>query len=396
MKPSIPSSPSPGKGPAILQAILRILHAAGVRLDPKTAQTLLKIGKNQENHSLLGLYVKIHTKLPTGDLVLVQENEEDLFTGMEYQQTPNVCHGERIISRMACERTIRYAFEFAKKNGRKEVACFTKDSLLKHTDGLFHHVFDEIAFHYPEILNEHWPLELGAAKLIEAPEDFDVIVLPNYSGEILAVQIGASCTASIGENHAFFASTEEDLFNATLAAVQMLTYLDQTAVADRIYNALLKAFEEEIHKKELEIDASAEAIIQRLGKTPQFLEPKKIAILHSPAPIPRSAPPLSRRLVGVDATIYHKGPLSLFFPQISHITIGPLRLKKIMNRGERVWPQGTTEAFCIEQWVCRFTTEEGRATSQDDIIKVLHAFDHVGIEVIKAEFLYTFSGSPGF
>ena len=92
---------------------------------------------------------------------------------------------------------MRYAFEYAKQQNRKKVTCFTKDNIMKQTDGLFHHVFDEIAKEYPEIANEHWIIDIEAAKMADTPEAFDVIVMPNLYGDVLS-DVAAQITGSVG------------------------------------------------------------------------------------------------------------------------------------------------------------------------------------------------------
>jgi isocitrate dehydrogenase len=131
------------------------------------------------------------------DVVIVRENEEDLYTGIEYRQTPDVCVSHKIISRQGCEKIIRYAFEYARHHGRKKVTAFTKDNIMKLSDGLFHKVYDEISKEYPDITPEHWIIDIGSAKLATTPENFDVIVLPNLYGDILS-DVAAEMTGSVG------------------------------------------------------------------------------------------------------------------------------------------------------------------------------------------------------
>ena len=145
------------------------------------------------------------------DVVIVRENEEDLYAGMEYRQSPQVSKSLKLISRPGSEKIIRYAFEYARHYKRKKVTCFSKDNIMKISDGLFHKVFDEIAKEYPDIINEHWIVDIGAAKLADTPEVFDVIVMPNLYGDILsdvAAQISGSVgiagSANIGDRGAMF------------------------------------------------------------------------------------------------------------------------------------------------------------------------------------------------
>src|SRR5436190_8366648 len=225
-----------GVGPEIMAAVLQVLDAAGAEIEiepveigaweslrrtkvllksPLLAPLAVTIRKT------LGLYANvrpcvaydpfIETRHPQMDVVIVRENEEDLYAGIEYRISPQVVESLKLISRPGCERIVRYAFEYARRHNRRRVACFTKDNVLAMTDGLFHHVFSEIAAEYPDIRSEHWLVDIGAAKLADTPEAFDVIVLPNLYGDILsevaaelAGSVGLAAAANIGERCAMF------------------------------------------------------------------------------------------------------------------------------------------------------------------------------------------------
>ena len=186
----------------------------------------------------------------------------------------------------------------------------------------------------------------------------------------------------------------------------MMDYIDQPDVATRIHNAWLKTLEDGIHtydiykegtsQKKVGTKEFGETVIQNLGQKPEVLKPAvygkgKHEIEHK-----HPLTPTKRTLIGVDVYIYHHGILQDFFSRISHINIGLLRLKMITNRGVRVWPGGHPDAMCIEQWRCRFESDDRRTVAQDDVIKILHAFDHINMDVIKSEFLYLFDSTPGF
>jgi isocitrate dehydrogenase len=180
------------------------------------------------------------------DIVIIRENEEDLYAGIEHQQTDEVVQCLKLISRPGCEKIIRYAFEYAKQQNRKKVTCFTKDNIMKQTDGLFHQVFDEIAKEYPQIENEHWIVDIGAAKVAESPERFDVIVMPNLYGDIISDiaaeitgSVGLGGSANIGEECAMFEAihgTAPDIAGKNIAnpsgllqgAIMMLNHIGQT------------------------------------------------------------------------------------------------------------------------------------------------------------------------
>jgi len=200
----------------------------------------------------MSLHPFVSTKHPVMDIVIVRENEEDLYAGIEHQQTDEVVQCLKLISRPGCEKIVRYAFEYAKQQNRKKVTCFTKDNIMKQTDGLFHQVFDEIAKEYPEIENEHWIIDIGAAKMADTPEAFDVIVMPNLYGDVLsdvAAQItgsvGLAGSANIGEECSMFEAIHgsaprragQNLANPSgllQGAILMLNHIGQTEVAEKV------------------------------------------------------------------------------------------------------------------------------------------------------------------
>ena len=460
-----------GIGPEIMEATLHILHAAGVLIephpveigekvylkgvatgmDPKTWEILRKTkvflkapittpqgggfkSLNVTVRTTLGLYANVRpcisyfpfvaTKHPDMDVVIVRENEEDLYAGIEYQQTPDVCNSLKLISRAGCEKIIRYAFEYAKHHERKKVTCFMKDNIMKFSDGLFHQVFDAIATEYPDILNESWIVDIGAAKLADTPEIFDVIVMPNLYGDILsdvAAQItgsvGLAGSANIGDHGAMFEAIHgsaprragQNLANPSgllLAAIQMLVYIDQPQIAATIHNAWMYTLEQGIHtydiykegtsRKKVGTKEFAQSVIQYLGKKPETLAPASYSTGYRAPKAKLTVTSPERVLNGIDVFIYHRGKVEDFLAKISHINIGNLRLKMITNRGVRVWPNGQPETFCIEQWRCRFCVDDTHLCAQRDVIQVIEAFDRIGLDVIKAEFLYLFDKKPGY
>ncbi|MBC7932124.1 MAG: NADP-dependent isocitrate dehydrogenase, partial [Rubrivivax sp.] len=247
-----------GIGPEIMEATLHILKEAGARLDierieigekvylagnaagiePGAFESLRRTkvflkapittpqgggykSLNVTVRKTFGLYANVRpcvsyhpfveTKHPVMDVVIVRENEEDVYGGIEYRQTNQVTQCLKLISRPGTEKIVRYAFEYARANSRRKVTCFTKDNIMKITDGLFHKIFEEIAAEYTDIENEHWIVDIGAAKLADTPEAFDVVVLPNLYGDVLsdvaaqiAGSVGLAGSANIGESIAMF------------------------------------------------------------------------------------------------------------------------------------------------------------------------------------------------
>lgn len=175
----------------------------------------------------------------------------------------------KLITRPGCEEIVRYAFEYARRHGRRKVTCMTKDNIMKMTDGLFHRVFDEVAREYPQIETEHLIIDIGAARLATRPQRFDVIVTPNLYGDILSDiaaeltgSVGLAPSANIGDHVAMFEAIHgsapdiagKGIANPSgllLAAVLMLVHIGQPAVAQTIHNAWLRTIEGGVHTAEL-------------------------------------------------------------------------------------------------------------------------------------------------
>lgn len=391
---------------------------------------------NVTTRKFLGLYANVRpcmslhpfikTKHPVMDLVIVRENEEDLYAGIEHQQTDEVVQCLKLISRPGCEKIIRYAFEYAKQHNRKKVTCFTKDNIMKQTDGLFHNVFDEIAKAYPEIENEHWIVDIGAAKMADTPEAFDVIVMPNLYGDVLsdvAAQItgsvGLAGSANIGEECAMFEAIHgsaprragQNIANPSgllQGAIMMLTHIGQTAVAENVQNAWLKTLEDGIHtydifkegtsKQKVGTKEFAKTVIENLGHKPAILKPVSYAN-NSALTLPRykRKPASKKELVGVDLFVHWDGtnPDELA-DKVRNLETNGVKLSMITNRGIKVWPDGFKETFCTDHWRCRFKPTDGSEMDKSTIIKLLKNAMDKNIDSIKTENLYSFDGKPAY
>jgi isocitrate dehydrogenase len=374
----------------------------------------------------MSLHPFVSTKHPVMDIVIVRENEEDLYAGIEHQQTDEVVQCLKLISRPGCEKIVRYAFEYAKQQNRKKVTCFTKDNIMKQTDGLFHQVFDEIAKEYPEIENEHWIIDIGAAKMADTPEAFDVIVMPNLYGDVLsdvAAQItgsvGLAGSANIGEECSMFEAIHgsaprragQNVANPSgllQGAIMMLNHIGQTAVAESVQNAWLTTLEEGIHtydiykegtsKQKVGTKEFAEAVIANLGKKPTLLKPVSYA-KNTALNLPKykRKPAAKKELVGVDIFVHWTGsnPNELA-EKVKSIENKEIKLSMITNRGIKVWPDGFKETFCTDHWRCRFKPNEGSAITKSDIIELLNNAIQQNIDSIKTENLYSFDGKAGY
>lgn len=471
-----------GIGPEIVDATLRIIEAAGARLkfEPISigeAQYLSgetsgigeeawsKIGKhkvllkgpittpqgkgykslNVTMRKTLGLFANVRpvqalhpfvpTKFPNMDVVIVRENEEDLYAGIEHQQTSDVVQCLKLITRPGCEKIVRYAFEYARVYGRKKVTCMVKDNIMKLTDGLFHQVFKEIAAEYPDIESNSEIIDIASARLATRPNDYDVIVTSNLYGDIvsdiaaeLAGSVGMAGSANIGSNVAMFEAihgSAPDIAGKGIAnpsglinaAVMMLAHLGQTETADRIKNAWLKTIEDGIHTgdiyserwsvKKASTTEFADAVIQRLGKSPVKLAGSAISAGNGSIEIETfNRKKQQKQLVGVDVFIDWDGnDPNVIGTGLDAANKQGLKLKMITNRGVKVYPNGNPETFCTDHWRCRFISEDAvieagnpiyLPVSAEAVIELQKALTTAGFDVIKTENLYEFDGKRGF
>ncbi len=462
-----------GIGPEIMDATLQILQAAGadliydeievgekVYLSGNTAgiapeswevirrnKVFLKApittpqgggykSLNVTTRKFLGLYSNVRpckslhpfvqTKHPEMDLVIIRENEEDLYAGIEHQQTDEVVQCLKLISRPGCEKIVRYAFEYAKVNDRKKVTCFTKDNIMKQSDGLFHKVFDEIAAEYPEIENEHWIIDIGAAKMADTPEAFDVIVMPNLYGDVLsdvAAQItgsvGLAGSANIGETCAMFEAIHgsaprragQNLANPSgllQGAILMLQHLGQNKIAEKIQNAWLKTMEDGVHTYDIFKEGTskvkvgtkefAQAVIDRLGQKPTQFKPVAFAEnAQMNLPKYQRKTPKAKSLEGVDLFVHWPGTnANELAKMVQKINLEHVQLAMITNRGIKVWPEGFEETFCTDHWRCRFKPTNGASISSADILTLMNHALQKGVEIIKTENLYAFEGVAAY
>lgn len=408
---------------AFLKAPITTPQGGGFKSLNVTVRTTLGLYANVR--PCVAYYPFVETKHPGMDVVIVRENEEDLYTGIEYRQTPNVYEALKIITRPGCEKIIRYAFEYAKTYQRKKVTCFTKDNILKLTDGLFHKVFDEIGADYPSIEKEHWIVDIGAAKLADTPTAFDVVVMPNLYGDILsdvaaqiAGSVGLAGSANIGTSGAMFEAIHgsaprragQNLANPSgllLAAVQMLVHVSQPDAATLIHNAWLKTLEEGIHtydifkektsKQKVGTKEFADAVIARLGQKPDTLSPIHYEsakhIHHKPH---SSSSSVKQELRGVDIFIRWDEEVDGLSKLLQQAETPLLKLKMISNRGVRVWPQKMPETACVDSWRCRFVPSTGQGISQQDILALIESVVKKDLTITQTAYLFNFDGQAGY
>ena len=480
------SSPAPvpvtvaygdGIGPEIMTATLRILAEAGAQLVPEPVEIGEQVYRrgvtagiddsawaslartrvflkapittpqgggfkslNVTTRKTLGLYANVRpcqsyapfvpTKHPALDIVIVRENEEDTYAGIEHQQTREVTQCLKLITRPGCERIARYAFAYARAQGRRKVTCMTKDNIMKLTDGLFRTVAEEVAADYPDIAYEHMIVDIGAARLADTPERFDVVLTPNLYGDILsdvvaqiAGSVGLAGSANIGDGVAMFEAIHgsapdiagRDMANPSgllNAAVMMLAHIGQGEVAMRVQNALLATLEDGIHTADIHSEGSptapvgtrafADAVIEHLGSSPQVLpaaRPIAAADFTTLRPVPTRIN-ATKKLVGVDIFLdwdeSGRDP-SVLAAQLTTLANGLFQLTMVTNRGVKVWPNGNPATFCTDHWRCRFLRgEASTGVTAAGIVFLLRTIALAGMDAIKTENLYTFDGQPGY
>jgi len=467
-----------GIGPEIMTATLAILNAANAAITPEvieigekvyqqgfssgipdSAWTTLKRNKillkspittpqgggykslNVTLRKTLGLYANVRptvslapyvpTKFSNIDLVIIRENEEDTYAGIEHRQTDEVYQCLKLVTRPGCERIIHYAFEYARKFNRKKVTCLSKDNIMKMTDGIFHQVFNEIAIEYPDIQNEHLIIDIGTALVAANPERFDVIVTSNLYGDILsdvaaqvAGSVGLAGSANIGNQVAMFEAihgSAPDIAGKKIAnpsgllnaAIQMLIHINQPESAALIENAWLKTLEDGIHtadifskeysKQKVNTDEFANAVIARLGKKPTHFKPVEYqknvrAKIECYGEKKKSL--AKKELVGVDIFIDNMSDSPEALAEKIKNASTTLALNTITSRGLKIWPNSKIDAPYIHHCSCRFQSANNsnslQKISHQDIIDLLSALNKLNIDVIKTENLYTFDGKPGF
>ena len=464
-----------GIGPEIMEATLNVLKAAGARIDIETIEIGEKVylagnsagiapeawdsllstkvflkapittpqgggykSLNVTTRKNLSLYANVRpcisyypyvdTKHKNMDIVIVRENEEDLYGGIEYRHSDEVEESIKLISRPGCEKIVRYAFEYARQYNRKKVTAFSKDNIMKQTDGLFHRVFDEIAAEYPDIENEHWIIDIGSAKMADTPEIFDVIVTLNLYGDIIsdiaaqiAGSVGLAGSANIGTSCAMFEAIHgsaprragQNLANPSgllLGAVLMLVHINQSDVAEKVQNAWLRTLEDGVHTYDIFKEGIstekvgtkefAEAIIARLGQKPEKLKPVTFKANQEQVQLGTvsNRPRAAKATVGVDVVFdWASKDTDTLAAKVQAAAAGTgLSLKFIANRGISVWPTKFAESFLTDHFQARLFADAGTADVHAGIVKLLGNLNAAGIDFGKTENLCTFDGKDGF
>ncbi len=463
-----------GIGPEIMEAALHVLREAGADIAVETIEVgeriynmgatsgllpsaweslrrtkvLLKSpittpqGKGYKSLNVtlrktLGLYANVRptqsyhpfvaTHHPKMDMVIVRENEEDLYAGIEYRQSEDCVQAIKLITHSGSERIIRYAFEYAVANNRRKVTCMSKDNIMKLCDGLFHRLFDEIGKEYPKIEKDHYIIDIGSARIAAKPEIFDVIVTENLYGDIISDiaaevsgSVGLAGSSNIGDDFAMFEAIHgsapdiagKNIANPSgiiLASVMMLVHIGQPETAARVHNAWLTTIEEGFHtgdiyrrgvsKEQVGTKEFADIVVHHLGRKPATLPAisykKTDKAKAGKAPV--IIPPVKKELVGVDMFVYWIGPVEELAQKAKELESDGLTLENLSNKGLKTWPDADTSGMHLtDQYRCRFRAGAGKTATHAAIAALLDKAQWKGLDFTRIENLYSFDAQPGY
>ena len=401
-----------------------------------------KLGLYANVRPILSFYPFVTTKHPQMDVVVIRENEEDLYTGIEHRQTEQSYQCLKIITREGCEKIIRYAFEYAVKNNRKKISCFSKDNIMKLTDGLFHNTFNQIAKEYPDIKSDHHIIDIATAKLAAKPEMFDMIVTLNLYGDIISDvaaeisgSVGLAGSANIGKDFAMFEAihgSAPDIAGKNIAnptgllqgAVMMLVHIGQADIANKIRNALFRTIEDGFHtadiynketsNKKLGTKEFAQEIVKNLNKEPQKLVKanfKNIEINNDKEISRNVATESKKSFIGCDLFIDWQDEFDALLVKIASMGSEKFEIKTITAKGLLMWPQidkynrpnyskGQTILRVIGKGITGKNSidiiDKNKNINHQDLIEILTMFANNQIDFVKYEGLYLFDGKIGY
>ena len=357
------------------------------------------------------------------DLVVVRENVEDLYAGIEHMQTPGVAQTLKLISRKGCEKIVRFAFELARAEGRKSLACATKANIMKFSEGMLKRTFEDVASEYPDIESWHVIVDNCAHQLVKRPEQFDVIVTTNMNGDILSDLtsalvggLGYAPSANIGSDIAIFEAVHgsapkyagKDVINPTAvigAAVLMLRYLGEFEAAANIEHAIFVTLEQGKltgdvvgYDKGTPTSIYTDAIIENLGKRSDNWQVREYQPIRLPqvSARPDFVEATKRAVVGLD--LFVESPLDpeTLGLSMKELTDGTnLELKSVSNRGRQVFPS-TGAGDMVDHYACRFIIRENPGDLSDDAVHDLLKRVSTRHRWMHIEKLQEFDGALGF
>ncbi|MDL2717074.1 MAG: NADP-dependent isocitrate dehydrogenase [Acidobacteriota bacterium] len=463
--------PGDGIGPEVTAAARRVLEATGVRLDwevreagasvfrqglssgvpEETIESIRKtrlvlkgpletpvgFGEKSANVTLRKLFetyanvrpVREMPGVPTPyagrgiDLIIVRENVEDLYAGIEHMQTPGVAQCLKLMSRKGCEKIVRIAFELAVAEGRTSIHCATKANIMKLTEGLLKRTFEEIAPEYPQIRAEHIIVDNAAHQLVRFPEAFEILVMSNMNGDILSDLtsglvggLGFAPSANLGSEVAIFEAVHgsapkyagKDVANPTavlLSAVLMLRHLGEIEAAARVENALFVTLEKGIHTRDVsKSDAVgtqkfADAVIANFGWISEHWHARDYRPLRMPVSAAHGAivPAVPRKTAGVDVFVETDLAPNALGASLEDLALETqFALKMVSNRGTKVYPMGSAMTDCVDHFRCRFFPRQPGAEVLDGAILDLLSRITRRYRWMHVEKLEEIGGKPGW
>lgn len=360
--------------------------------------------------------------LPGGkkiDMVIIRENEEDLYSGIEYEVTENTSLAIKVVTKENCRRIIRYSFDFAESNSRKKVTAISKSNIMKITDGAFQKIFFEIAKEYPNIQAEHMLVDIAAAKIATRPENFDVVVTLNLYGDILSDissevsgSVGLVGSANLGKEYSMFEAVHgsapdiagKDIANPSgllHAAVLMLKSLNMYKHATLIANAWMKTIKDGCHTADIYSEKSSKVcvgtkkftqtvidniLLETTDQQTKYYEEVKI--------LPKvNSSLVSGDLVGVDIFI-----LGLFSDalaiQLSDVS-NKLKLSMVSCKGLMIWP--TSISKCTSDvYRYRFLSVSSQNITQGDVLELIGSVHNLGLHIGMTVSLQKFGSRLGY
>jgi len=357
------------------------------------------------------------------DLVVVRENVEDLYAGIEHMQTPDVAQCLKLISAKGSEKIVRLAFEFARSEGRKSVACATKSNIMKLTEGELKRTFERIAPEYPDIQSWHVIIDNCAHQLVKKPSQFDVIVTTNMNGDIisdltsaLVGGLGFAPSANLGNGIAIFEAVHgsapkyagKDVINPTaviLSGVMMLKHLGEFAAAADIEHAVLVTLKDGRltgdvvgYDKGVKTSEYAKSVIANLGRRAEGWSVRTAKPIQMPqvSRNPVFRPAKTKDVVGADIFVESGLEPAALGKSLESIAEGAvLKLKMISNRGTKVYPDGNPNIDCVCHHRCRFVSRSGEPIRFDEALALAKTINETH-EVCHVERLLRIDGKDGF
>lgn len=359
------------------------------------------------------------------DFVVVRENVEDLYAGVEHMQTPGVAQCLKLITEVGCERIVRLAASLAQAEGRTKVTVATKANIMKLTEGMMKRVGEQVLKEYPDLQHEHMIVDNCAHQMVVRPEQFDVTVMTNMNGDILSDLaaglvggLGVAPSANLGDEVAMFEAVHgsapqiagKGLANPTallLSAVMMLRHIGDFATARKIEHALYVTLEEGRDltgdiappDKGVGTQAYVERVIANLGRESDKVparEYRPITLKRWP-PITWYKAAATRELIGVDVFVEsERDPRAIGITLQAAAEGSAFTLKMISSRGTQVWPEQGGNTFLVDHFRARFMFRE--PPKGDAVAEITDLLTRIGRQHrwMHLEKLQRFDGADAF